>query len=318
MRVALDWPTPDDLDLEVYKRVGDGLVEVASSGNAPGEKELADIADAEPGTYVLRVINYASASPTYTLKVDQFAATVKSTPGKRERYTLTCEVGGKVLQTKRVFVDRGQVKKVNLGSAVAACAVTSPSVGRCRTVLRPAVLRCMAPGHRQQACRSRPDSPGAAARRSSRRVVALASRDGVLGGRRVVAVPTDRLMVSECSGPGHARAGLLALACWRDRGARRRPGVAVATCGASARDRVVRRVRRRSLIDGSGRRDRRGATAMRTVDRAFDASGCCPTMRCRAGRRRAPTTAGCRSTVEGAWLASGRPRRRARGVAGGS
>jgi hypothetical protein len=118
MRVALDWPTPDDLDLEVYKRVGDGLVEVGSSGNVPGEKELADIADAEPGTYVLRVINYASASPTYTLKVDQFAATVQSTPGKRERYTLTCEVGGKVLQTKQVFIDRGQVKNLRLGKCI--------------------------------------------------------------------------------------------------------------------------------------------------------------------------------------------------------
>lgn len=43
---------------------------------------------------------------------------MKTTPGKRERYTLTCEVGGKVLQTKRIFIDRGQVKNLNLKKCI--------------------------------------------------------------------------------------------------------------------------------------------------------------------------------------------------------
>ena len=44
--VTLDWPTPDDLDLEVYRKNADGsLTQVSSSGNIPGEKESLEIAD---------------------------------------------------------------------------------------------------------------------------------------------------------------------------------------------------------------------------------------------------------------------------------
>ena len=114
MQVDLDWSTPDDFDLEVYKRVGDGMVMVGSSGNAPGEKEQALISDATPGTYVLRVINFAAASPTYTLKTSLFESVTRTTPGKREAYTLSCLRGGKVLDTQQVFVDRGQVKRLDL------------------------------------------------------------------------------------------------------------------------------------------------------------------------------------------------------------
>ena len=42
MKVELDWPTPDDLDLEVYRKNADGsLTEVGSSGNFVGDKEKA-------------------------------------------------------------------------------------------------------------------------------------------------------------------------------------------------------------------------------------------------------------------------------------
>lgn len=110
MRVDLDWPTPDDLDLEVYRLVGGKLVEVASSGNAPGEKEQAVVTDAAPGTYVFRVVNYASVTPSHTLSAQLFASEVRTTPGKRERYTLTCSRGGKVLSRTQLFIDRGQVR----------------------------------------------------------------------------------------------------------------------------------------------------------------------------------------------------------------
>ena len=113
-QVDLDWPTPDDFDLEVYKMVSGRLVEVGSSGNTPGEKEQVLINDATPGTYVLRVINFAAASPTYTLKASLFGSVTKTTPGKRETYTLTCSRAGKVLDTQRVFIDRGQVKGLDL------------------------------------------------------------------------------------------------------------------------------------------------------------------------------------------------------------
>ena len=112
--IALDWPTPDDLDLEVYRKDGGELVKVASSGNFVGSKEQTQVSDPQPGTYVLRVINFASASPTYTLTAGLFDAVTKRTEGKREAYTLTCEKHGKVLQTTQIFIDRGQRKVVDL------------------------------------------------------------------------------------------------------------------------------------------------------------------------------------------------------------
>ncbi len=116
MQVALDWPTPDDLDLEVYrKKPGGGLEQVGSSGNLPGEKESTSIYDQPAGTYVFRVINYSSVAPEYTLDIDLHDTVTRRTSGKREAYTLTCEKKGKVLQRSTVFINRGQEKRVDLG-----------------------------------------------------------------------------------------------------------------------------------------------------------------------------------------------------------
>jgi hypothetical protein len=115
MQVDLDWPTPDDLDLEVYKMVGGRLVQVGSSGNAPGEKEQALINGATPGTYVIRVVNYASVTPTHEAKVQLFDSVTRTTKGKRESYTLTCSRGGRTLATAKLFIDRGQVKQLPRG-----------------------------------------------------------------------------------------------------------------------------------------------------------------------------------------------------------
>lgn len=118
MHIELDWPTPDDMDLEVYQKKADGsLVKVGSSGNFVGDKESTDIANAPAGNYVLRVINFASASPSYSLNVGLFKSVTKWTVGKREAYTLTCAVRGKVLTAQRVYVDRGQVRALDLRRA---------------------------------------------------------------------------------------------------------------------------------------------------------------------------------------------------------
>ena len=118
MKVDLDWPTPDDLDLEIYRKNADGsLTQVGSSGNAPGEKESAEIAAPTPGDYVLRVINFASVAPTYDLEATLFDSQVvdsREVPGLIENWTLTCEKDGQVLQTVPVVVDRGERAKVNL------------------------------------------------------------------------------------------------------------------------------------------------------------------------------------------------------------
>ncbi|MFP5252979.1 MAG: M14 family zinc carboxypeptidase [Actinomycetes bacterium] len=121
--VTLDWPTPDDLDLEVYRRNADGsLAKVGSSGNIPGEKESLEVAAPEPGTYVLRVINYASVASTYTLTATLYDSTTVSSeevPGLIESWTLSCEKDGKVLEQVPVVVDRGQQVKVDLKTCIA-------------------------------------------------------------------------------------------------------------------------------------------------------------------------------------------------------
>jgi hypothetical protein len=120
--VTLDWPTPDDLDLEVYRKNADGsLAKVSSSGNAPGSKESLEIAAPEPGTYVLRVINYASVTSTYTLTATLYdSATVSSeeVPGLIESWTLSCEKDGKVLEQVPVVVDRGEQVKADLKACI--------------------------------------------------------------------------------------------------------------------------------------------------------------------------------------------------------
>ncbi|WP_100499645.1 M14 family zinc carboxypeptidase [Geodermatophilus chilensis] len=113
--VVLDWPTPDDLDLEVYRRGADGsLTPVGSSGNFVGEKERVLLQDPAPGTYVLRVVNFASLTPTWTLTAALFDAEPSVVPGLVEAWTLTCERDGRVAQRVPVVVDRGQQLRVDL------------------------------------------------------------------------------------------------------------------------------------------------------------------------------------------------------------
>jgi hypothetical protein len=116
LQVDLDWPTPDDLDLEVYYRNADGsLTRVASSGNFL-EKETAYVDAPAPGTYVLRVINFASVSPTYELRAALFAAGPDEVVGGLvENWTLSCAgPDGTVHERVPVVVDRGQQVKVDL------------------------------------------------------------------------------------------------------------------------------------------------------------------------------------------------------------
>jgi hypothetical protein len=120
LQVTLDWPTPDDLDLEVYRKTSTGdLVQVGTSGNVPGEKEQVEIAAPEVGDYVLRVINFASVAPSYTLTAELFESSVVSdevVPGLIENWTLSCEKDGRVLEQVPVVVDRGQQVKVDLST----------------------------------------------------------------------------------------------------------------------------------------------------------------------------------------------------------
>jgi len=118
LKVALDWPTPDDVDLYVYYRNPDGrLVEVGSSGNFILEKEEALVELPESGDYVLRAVNFASATPSFTITAGLHGVVGEDVFGGDvvESYTLTCErPDGTVLQTATVTVDRGRTQKLDL------------------------------------------------------------------------------------------------------------------------------------------------------------------------------------------------------------
>jgi hypothetical protein len=118
LKVTLDWPTPDDLDLYVYYRNPDGrLIEVGSSGNFILEKEEALVELPEPGPYVLRVVNFASATPSFTLTAGVHGVVGEDVFGGDilESYRLTCErPDGTVLQTVTVTVDRGRTQRHDL------------------------------------------------------------------------------------------------------------------------------------------------------------------------------------------------------------
>lgn len=116
LQIDLDWATPDDLDLVVFRKVRGRLVEVGSSGNAPAEKESVTVTDAARGTYVVRVVNYASLTPSYDLRIAGFDARTRTTQGSVERYTLTCERGGRVLDSQRVLVERGETVSLDLSA----------------------------------------------------------------------------------------------------------------------------------------------------------------------------------------------------------
>jgi hypothetical protein len=124
LKVNLDWPTPDDLDLEVYFVNPDGsLVLHGSSGNFVAEKEEALIELPEAGNYVIRVINFASVSTSFTVTAGLYGAVGEDVFGGNvvESYKLTCErPDGTVGQTASVTVDRGRTQRADLNACTRA------------------------------------------------------------------------------------------------------------------------------------------------------------------------------------------------------
>lgn len=110
VKITLEWGTPEDYDLEVYRKAADGsLTKVGSSGKVPGvPEELVLSGDqAAPGTYVLRVINFAAAVAEWTAKIGRYRMTTTTTTGSPEAYVLTCEIGGNVVRSQELFIARG-------------------------------------------------------------------------------------------------------------------------------------------------------------------------------------------------------------------
>ncbi len=125
LQIDLTWDLPDDMDLEVYRDLdGNGTADgddpqVGSSGSFVGEKERVLLEAPEAGAYVVRVINFASASPTWTVTADTYEAEFDTVGGLVEAWTLECEVDGEVLSRQAVVIDRGDVEKADLKACIA-------------------------------------------------------------------------------------------------------------------------------------------------------------------------------------------------------
>jgi hypothetical protein len=117
LQLDLDWDLkPQDFDLELYHVGADGkLEEVGSSGNPNGVPESVTVANAPTGDYVARIVYFltgasqnASAND-WTLTLQRFRHGLEKVDAGREEYTLTCQTAdGKVLDTRQVYVERGQ------------------------------------------------------------------------------------------------------------------------------------------------------------------------------------------------------------------
>jgi hypothetical protein len=121
MTIRADWTTPTtDWDMSVYlDSNGDGSSEgetnpVALSQTGTNTFEQAAVAELEPGQkYVIRMVNYAAAEP-YSGAVT-FSGPEPYQPGKREKWTLVAKNRkGKVVAERKVYIERGQVKELNL------------------------------------------------------------------------------------------------------------------------------------------------------------------------------------------------------------
>ena len=87
---------------------------MGGSGNAPGGKEVAYLEDPPAGDYVLRVVNFAAANPSWTMKAEVFAPGPDVViGGGKEAWRLTCHKSGRI-KTQKVYVDRAG--RVNVGN----------------------------------------------------------------------------------------------------------------------------------------------------------------------------------------------------------
>ncbi len=108
----------DDYDIYLYQGSVAPENQVASSAGGTADEAIS-FGFPVPGKYVLEIVNFAAVGP-YDGKIEIYGeqpGTVEVTKASKETWTLTCERGGEVVGTRKVQVDRGQVK--DLGDACA-------------------------------------------------------------------------------------------------------------------------------------------------------------------------------------------------------
>ena len=140
--IRVSWPTVvSDWDITLFEDT-DGNGDVSAGDKEVGTSAQGATSEEEVGItgtptlaagkpYILRVTNFAAGEP-YDVDItwngpEPFKA------AQVESWTLTCEVGGNVLQTTQVQVDRGQIARPDLsqcrGAAASAPGATPPGTG---------------------------------------------------------------------------------------------------------------------------------------------------------------------------------------------
>ncbi|CAA9501315.1 MAG: Carboxypeptidase T precursor [uncultured Solirubrobacteraceae bacterium] len=104
IRASIQHPAMQNknLNLKLLRRVNGSLVEIARSTNGPNLAEELRVVNPPAGEYVVRVINVTAVDPSFTGKIE-FAS-----PEPPESWRMTCEVDGRVLETRDVVVNRGE------------------------------------------------------------------------------------------------------------------------------------------------------------------------------------------------------------------
>jgi len=146
VKVDVSWDTPEDYDIEVFRKNADGsLTSVGTSGNEPGipEEVILTGDKAAPGTYVLRVTNFAAVAGTWTAKIGRYRTTRTVTTGTTEPYTMTCEIGGQVVRSSQLTIARGQSLSVD------PCGTGASAKPRPKPKPKPKKASCMAKAKRK-------------------------------------------------------------------------------------------------------------------------------------------------------------------------
>lgn len=132
---SIDGEEGMDLDAYLYRENADGTRQLVGSSAGGTADETAIAEDVAPGKYVLRVVNYTSPDFLYTGSFAVYGpGPVNYRAGTKEAWVLSCErPDGTVVDTQKVFVDRGQRLAVTGlctgGSATAAAPDTGGVAG---------------------------------------------------------------------------------------------------------------------------------------------------------------------------------------------
>jgi hypothetical protein len=136
LQLDLSWTGPQDYDLELYKVAGDGKLEqVDTSGQPNGLPESITVPDAATGDYVARIVYFLTGADkvapanNWQLDLQRFRKGPDKLETGREEYTLTCQTSdGQVLDTRQVYVERGQRVTEDLCSGSSSAAAPAQSV----------------------------------------------------------------------------------------------------------------------------------------------------------------------------------------------